>query len=237
MSVSEEKKNKYRSRVTLEDGSVLDLDDGEDWNGLKLNKRQKLFIFWFTYPYDKDLRCYHHAANAARMAGYKPDKARQSGYNLKRKYKELIEKFDAKYTKVGIDEAVSRFIQRKIARAEYDIQDFYEVTEDDKGKTYLTPKPFNELTREQRLIIDNVDNKNGATLYQLPNRSKEMDSLIEIKERMEGNTNTNAVNINLLMEQVRIGISQSIQLIQQNNAIAMDAGAFMTNPTKLLEED
>lgn len=228
---------KYKTKVTLDDGSVIDLDSDEDWNGHKLNKRQKLFIFWFTYPYDKDLRCYHHAANSARMAGYKPDTARQVGYLLKVRYKDLIEKFDGKYQKVGIDEAVSRFIQRKIARAEYDVQDFYREVIDDKGRVMIVPKSLEDLTEEQRLVVDNVDNKNGMVVYQLPNRAKEMDSLIELKERMEGNTPAGSVNINVLVEQMKIGLSQSMQLIQQNNQITMDAGNFVVNPAKLLEEE
>lgn len=235
--MSAENIHKYRTKVTLDDGSVLDLDVDEDWNGQKLNKKQKLFVFWFTYPYDKDLRCYHHSANAARMAGYKPETARQTGYILKRKFKDLIEKFDGKYKKVGIDEAVSRFIQRKIARAEYDVNDFYREEVDDKGRVVIVPKSFEELTKEQRLIVDNVDNKNGMTVYQLPNRSKEMDSIIELKERMDGTSQPGAVNINVLVEQMKIGLSQSLNLISQNQQIAMDAGAFMTNPVKLLEEE
>ena len=103
--MSAENIHKYRTKVTLDDGSVLDLDTDEDWNGLKLNKKQKLFIFWFTYPYDKDLRCYHHSANAARMAGYKPETARQTGYILKRRFKELIEKFESITQQIQIQTA------------------------------------------------------------------------------------------------------------------------------------
>lgn len=229
-------KNPAKTKVTLDDGSVLDLDTGEDWNGHKLNKRQKLFIFWYTYPYDSDLKCYHNAANAARMAGYKYAQARQVGYLIKTRYKDLVEKFSAKYEKVGVDEAISRIIQRRIARAEYDVKDFYDEDYDDKGNIRLTPKSLDALTPEQRLIVDNIDNKNGQTLYQLPNRSKEMDALMEIKARMEGNA-SGEVNINVLVEQMRLGLSQSLTLIQSNSQIAMDAGNFMVNPEKLLEEN
>ncbi len=229
-------KNPAKTKVTLDDGSVLDLDADEDWNGHKLNKRQKLFIFWYTYPYDSDLKCYHNASNAARMAGYKYAQARQVGYLIKTRYKDLVEKFDAKYHKVGIDEAISRIIQRRIARAEYDVKDFYQEDYDDKGNLRLTLKSLDALTPEQRLIVDNIDNKNGHLLYQLPNRSKEMDAIMEIKSRMEGNA-PGGMNINVLVEQMRLVISQSMTIIRNNSKIAADAGNFIVNPDKLLEEE
>ena len=73
-------KAKETFSVTLEDGSVIDLDSF-DYGDVKLTQKEKLFILWYTYPASSS---YHDSAKSARKAGYSQKNARMSGYNLRR---------------------------------------------------------------------------------------------------------------------------------------------------------
>ena len=111
--------------VTLEDGSVIDLDSF-DYGDVKLTQKEKLFILWYTYPASSS---YHDSAKSARKAGYSQKNARMSGYNLRHnpKIAPLIAQFDKDVVKTGIEDAYHRIIQRKIARSEFKGLDFYNI--------------------------------------------------------------------------------------------------------------
>ena len=224
-------------RVTLDDGSVINLDS-EDWGDEPLTRREKLFIFWYTFPYLDDLSCYHCASKSAVRAGYNPKHARQQGYICLRRNAELIAKMDAKFARATLDDAASRMVARKIQRATFDIADFYETSVLDDGRLAIQPKMLEEIPKEKRQLIDNVDNKNGVFVYELPNKQKEMDSILALKNMLDGNQpQQNTVNVNVLIDAIKERAVESQKIIAAHEVDAIEADGFMMNPSRLLEED
>lgn len=172
---------------TLPDGSVIDLD-AYDWGDAKLNKRQKLFIIWYTTPNQK---AFMSPSKAARKAGYNQKTSYIAKYQLiqnRPDIQALIKKFTDTQIKVSVKEATDKFIMQKIARASYNVSDFYqtqEFTTETGTKKITSIKPLEELTEEQASIIDNVSVNNvGIATYQLPNRDKEINDIIKLNQTL-----------------------------------------------------
>lgn len=228
---------KSPARVTLDDGSVIDLNSFDELSEKEIKSKEKLFIFWYTFPYSEDLSCYHNATRSAIKAGYKAKYANVVGYQVLKRNAEVVRKLEAKFAKTSIDDAAQQMVARKIQRATYDVADFYTSKQLDNGAYVLVPKPLEEIPAEKRQLIDNIDNKNGAFLYQLPNRQKEMDSIIQIKNMLDGNQPQNAINVNVLIDAIKTRAEESRQIIQEHKEVAIEADGFMLNPTRLLEEE
>lgn len=172
---------------TLPDGSIIDLD-AYDWGDVKLNKRQKLFIIWYTTPNQK---AFMSATRAAQKAGYNAKTAYTAKHHLieyKPEIKELIRKFLDTQIKVSVKEATDRLILQKINRASFNVTDYYKTQEfdTDTGTKKITMiRPLEDLTEEQASIIDNVSINNvGIATYQLPNRDKEINDIIKLNQSL-----------------------------------------------------
>lgn len=180
---------KYSICDTLPDGSIVDLDS-YDWGEYKLNRRQKMFIIWYTTPNQEG---YKRPTVAAQKAGYADKTAYTAKHNILKKepgVAELIKKFIDEQVKVSVKDAVDKLIAAKIKRASYNIKDYYqneEITIPDTGttKTITTIVPLEELDEEKASIIDNIEiNNSGIPTYKLPNREKETTELFKLNAQL-----------------------------------------------------
>lgn len=209
--------------VTLEDGSVIDLDSF-DYGETKLTQKEKLFILWYTYPQSNS---YHDSAKSARKAGYSQKNARMSGYNLRRnpKIASLIAKFDKDVVKTGIEEAYHRIIQRKIARSEFKGLDFYDIenytAENGTIYTSVTIKEPEELTEEQKLCIDGIEfiGQRAIPNYKLPNRTAEENKLIELYEKINGEGNKEGYEVETTAEIIKGNLQVKTKIVRANSEI------------------
>ena len=209
--------------VTLEDGSVIDLDSF-DYGDVKLTQKEKLFILWYTYPASSS---YHDSAKSARKAGYSQKNARMSGYNLRHnpKIAPLIAQFDKDVVKTGIEDAYHRIIQRKIARSEFKGLDFYNI-ENGKIHTSVTIKKPEELTEEQKLCIDGLEfvGQQSIPNYKLPNRTAEENKLIELYEKINGEGNKEGFEVETTAEIIKGNLQVKTKLIRANAEITELSG-------------
>lgn len=187
---------RFKATDTLPDGSIIDLD-AYDWGEVRLLKRQKLFIIWYTTPNQEG---YKNPTVAAQKAGYSDKSSYIAKHKLCREnpgIAELIRKFTDEQIKVSVKDAVDKLISTKISRATYNIKDFYQNTDIENPDTGVTRKitsviPLEELDREKAAIIDNIEINNvGITTYKLPNREKETNDLIKLNEQLNGKENSN----------------------------------------------
>jgi hypothetical protein len=185
-------KDKIQDALKLPDKAVINLS-AFDWGEEKLTRRQKLFVAWFCTPGTDG---YHCAMKAARKAGYTETTAHTVAHKMRRdpKIDKLIRQFDDTIGKVNIIDTAQRWIQEKIIRGDYDINDFYEIQAYQNPKTgefnqQAVLKPLEALTPEQRLCIDGIDVKGqkGVTVYTLPDREKVRDSLIALVHKQNMN--------------------------------------------------
>ena len=216
-------KAKETFSVTLEDGSVIDLDSF-DYGETKLTQKEKLFILWYTYPASSS---YHDSAKSARKAGYSQKNARMSGYNLRHnpKIAPLIAQFDKDVVKTGIEDAYHRIIQRKIARSEFQGLDFYNIenyiAENGKIHTSVTIKKPEELTEEQKLCIDGVEfvGQRSIPNYKLPNRTADENKLIELYEKINGEGNKEGYEVETTAEIIKGNLQVKTKIVKANSVI------------------
>ena len=160
-----------------------------DWGEDKLTDKQKLFIFYFTWPGQDGFHC---AMRAARKAGYTAATANVYSCKLLRdlKIKKLIQKFEGE-ARASVHDAAQRFIQEKITRADYSVKDFFNVEygySEKTGKPWrvFLPKNPEELTDEQLLCIENIQTNQGASNIIFADRQKERDSIIALDKVLNG---------------------------------------------------
>lgn len=233
-------KAKEAFTVTLDDKSVIDLDSFD--YGIKLTQKEKLFVFWYTFPENS---AYHNMAAAARKAGYSQKTAKETGFRLRHsdKLSPIIAKFDKNVVKTSLDDAYHRILQRKIARADFNGLDFYNVSEvtDDNGKTYknVTIKDPSEFTEDQKLCIDGIDFKGqrGIPYYMLPNRTAEENKLIELYEKANGEDQKEGYEVETTAEIIKGNLQVKTKVIKNNAEIAELSDLRAGAATQRVEED
>ena len=218
---------------TLPDGSLVDLNDF-DFGEHRLNRRQKMFVVWYTLPNQEG---FLNPTKAAQKAGY----SRKSSYIAKHKLlrevpgiKETIDRILNAKLKESVKEASGKFIAQKINRANYNVKDFYEniEIEMESGETrnVTVVKPISELPREKAELIDNVEiNVSGQVTYKLPNREKEMQDIIKLnevlnKEDAKNNDYDIETTVSLIKENLAT-VKTSVRL--KNQEIRNAAGEYI----------
>lgn len=230
--------------VTLDDGSVIDLDsfnfgEGED---VTLTKREKLFLFWYTYPASST---YHDKTKSARKAGYAKIRSSQTGYELAKSTKlaPIIAKIENETVKTGVEDAFHRIIKRKIARAEFDGLSFYNIREytDREGNPYtrVSVKKPEELTEEQRLCIDGIDFVGNMSIpnFRLPNRTTEENKIIELYKDLTGEKkNGDEFEVETTAEIIKGNLQVKTKVIKKNEELA-ELADLKSNSIDRTEED
>ncbi|MDR1074523.1 MAG: terminase small subunit [Treponema sp.] len=196
-----------------------------DWGDEKLTEKQRQFIFYFTWPGQDGFHC---AMRAAKKAGYGQAVANSLVYKMLRdpKIQKIIQRFEGQ-AKASVHDAAQRFIQEKIIRADYDVVDYYTITEHINEKTGEISKKFSLkdleiLTKEQRLCIDGIDAKGqqSTPVFIFSDRQKERDSIIALDATWSGGNKGNEYDVEetkeIIME--RITIRQERRMKQSREA-------------------
>jgi hypothetical protein len=225
----------------MPDGSMIDLDS-YDWGKDKLTDKQKLFVVWFCMP---QTEYYHQAMKAARKAGYTPKTAGYLACKLRQdpRIEKLIRQFEDAIGKRNLIDAAERFLQEKIIRADFDVKDFYKITEYKNKigeiKKQLVLKDIEELTPEQRLCVDGIDVKGqkGIMIYTLPDREKIRDSLIAHAKKENTESGDEEFDIETVAELIKGNIQVKTKVIKRNQSIIDKADGFMDAPKKIIEEE
>ncbi|MDR1073798.1 MAG: terminase small subunit [Treponema sp.] len=205
----EKKKRNTKTASQPQAGSLAAYDWGEE----KLTEKQRQFIFYFTWPGQDGFHC---AMRAAKKAGYGQAVVNSLVYKMLRdpKIQKLIQRFEGQ-AKASVHDAAQRFIQEKIIRADYDVVDYYTITEHINEKTGEISKKFGLkdleiLTKEQRLCIDEIDAKGqqSTPVFIFADRQKERDSIIALDATWNGGNKGNEYDVEetkeIIMERITI---------------------------------
>ena len=212
-------------------------DWGED---CKLNEKQKFFVVWFTYPG----RTYHNAKQSAIKAGYTEKTAHVWSTSLRRnpEISLYIKKFDDMYVRESLDDFYHKAIEDKIVRATFDVNDFHEVKQyiDKNGNTreYLSIRDPSELTLEQRKCIDGMKiNNNGIPSYEFANRTHEVEVLMKLKERLDGDgKEDDSFQVETTAEIIKGNLQVKTKVIKNNQETA-ELSELTTDSAKEREEE
>jgi hypothetical protein len=195
-----------------------------DWGAEKLTDRQRLFVFYFTWPGQDGFHC---ASRAAKHAGYTEKTADVYSCKMLRspKIQSLIQKFESQ-AKASVHNAAQRFIQEKITRADYNVRDFFDIKDGVSEKTgkdwrVFLPKDPSELTGEQLLCVDNVVTGQGAANIVFADRQKERDSIIALDRIWNGAANEGGYDV----EETKEIIIERVTIRQERRAM-MQAADF-----------
>ena len=221
---------------TNEDIRLESFDWGED---CKLSDKQKYFVIWYTFPG----RTYRKCLRSALKAGYTPKTANVMCGSLRRNpaIVPYIKKFDEMYMRESLDDFYHKAIQDKIARATFDINDFYETKEyidgDGNKREYISMKKPSELTPEQRKCVDGIKiNNNGTPSYDFANRTHETEVLMKLRELANGERKNDGVQAELTIEQIKDKVTTKLKIIQQKDEEEILAGSYIDEPENLVEE-
>jgi hypothetical protein len=183
------KKNIIRHRVDTLNEKIIDFHSlyaGE----ASLTKRERAFIFWYTYPGSE---AFMNAGRAALRAGYKPKSAVMLGYRVRHKPEiaTAITKILNERVYPGLREAIWRIAWLCSIRMFFDISDFYRTFPckrkigDTEFETWdFEVIPLTRLSYSQRMCIDGIDFKGpeNKIIYKLPDREKEFNLLMRCYE-------------------------------------------------------
>ena len=210
-----------------------------DWGNEKLTDNQKLFIIWFATPGQE---CYRKGMKAARKAGYTAKTAHAVAYKLRKELDRHIQLFEESVGKVNIIDTAQRWLHEKVIRGDYKTLDFYKTVEyEDKlgqPQQKMILKSAEELTPEQHLCIDGIDVKGqqGTPIFNLPDREKVRDSLINFVQKSQGGGD-DEYNFETVAEIIKVNIRVKSKVINKNIEIMKRAEGFVDAPRKTIEEE
>jgi hypothetical protein len=183
------KKNIIRHKVDTLNEKIIDFHS-LDVGGITLTKRERAFIFWYTYPGSE---AFMNAGRAALRAGYKPKSAVMLGYRTRHKPEiaTAIRKILDEWVYPGLKEALWRIAWLCSIRMFFDISDFYRTFPckrkigDTEFETWdFEAIPLTGLSYSQRMCIDGIDFKGpeNKIIYKLPDRNKEFNLFMRCYE-------------------------------------------------------
>lgn len=212
-----------------------------DVGGIKLTEKEKLFVYWYTYPESDAFQC---QAKAALKAGYK--QAVTTGYKIRNKdhiRKAIKYVLDTKLKK-DLDEEFYKIIELKKIRTHFDIGDYVErkekeiYTKDGDSYTVETEefKDLKDLTPTQRMAIDSIDYKGvqGIKTYTFANRDKAMDDILRIYEKLS-NQNKDEDSAELTAEIIKEGLQVKVTARKAKSKID-ESIAYIEEPENKIEE-
>lgn len=184
----------------IKDNEILKTENF-DVGGIKLTEKEKLFVFWYTYP---NVDSFMNQTKAAEKAGYK--KACFQGYRLRGKEhvaKAIKYVLDTKLKK-DLEEEYFKIIEIKKARIHFDIADYVKINDDGIEEF----KNLKDLTETQRMAIDSIDYKGmeGIKTYNFANRDVAMADIIKLYKEMQQKEIDNIEDGELTAEIIKEGL-------------------------------
>jgi hypothetical protein len=217
----------------LPDGAVFDFSElGID--DLKLTATESRYVFWYCNP---DYDTFQNKTRAAIKAGYSPDSARWSAYELHAKPRivEAIRRL-MDPLKIDVKEEFEHIIRTRIARIHYNVADYYKkitITEQDPETKELVEneievlKDLSELTSQQLLALDGIDYKGmaGRKVFIFADREKSMIEMMNLYNKLFGGpANNNNDDGEATMEIIRERLTVKMTARKGKDAISQIAG-------------
>lgn len=237
---------KVRQTDVLPDGTIID-PDTYDWGDVRLTRKQKMLIIWYTLPNQSG---FLNSTEAALKAGYKKNSAYNAKYLLIKKNPKvsgLIEKFKGENIKTVVADACKKLISEKIERATYNINDFYESKtieveeKDDTRSVFMAAaaKSLEDIPPEKAKLIDNVEvNNSGIVTYKLPNRERETKEIFDINAKLNEEKSTGDYDVETTVDLIKENLASVKTTIRLNNQkIRENAGNYIENDKELPEFD
>jgi phage terminase small subunit len=207
------------NEFSMPDGSILDtstLDVGMN----KITEKETRFVFFYTFPGTDAFQC---MAKAAACAGYKD--THSTGYKLCHKPNvaaAIKYVMDAK-VKIDLEEEFHKILELKKRRVHYDIGEYVKKVEKTitvgKGEDAVAIpvevedlKDLEELTPEQRSVIDGIDYKGmqAVKVYEFADRDKAMADIMNLYNKAHGVADENAYDVELTAEIIKGNLSVKV---------------------------
>jgi len=169
----------------------------------KFKPKENAFIYWYTNP---KTEAFMNSGRAAVRAGYKASSAVLYGYKLKQKQEisEIIDELLGN-TKEGMRALIYNIAFLCWDRFTYNTGDFYRPCKRivkrrgvELEVKSLEAIPLNEISKENRMCIDNIDIKTirgkNETFYKLADRDKAIDTFFKCLEIITGKRKSQLIN-------------------------------------------
>jgi hypothetical protein len=230
------------NEFVMPDGAILDTST-LDMGGIKLNENEKKFVFFYTFPGTDAFQC---MSRAAKRVGYaQPGTA---GYSLRRKENvaAAIKYVLDKKVKIDLEEQYNKIIELKKLRINYDIGEYVKkvnrtigVTKEGEKIQVLAEdvKDLEELTPEQRMVIDSIDYKSnqGIRVYNFADRDKAMTDVLTMYNRANGNSDENDFDVEMTAEIIKGNLSVKVGARKKKEEIG-NAAEFVKAGEEQIEE-
>ena len=231
----------------LDNGTTLNLNEEIDWKDKTLSNKQKLFVFFYCYPFDNAV--HGNGAGSARKAGFSEKTAKIKAATLLKDEKIISEianfkgQISEKLTKINLKNEISNFIAAKIKRTKINVTDYYTTTERelDDGETYTfaTAKKIDELTDEQKAQILDVEfvGAKGILHYKLPNKAEAENELIKLYRDITSNdSDNNGFEVETTSEIIKGNLQVKTKVMKRNEEIAKVSELKENSSTQRIEE-
>lgn len=226
----------------MPDGSILDtstLDVGDN----KITEKETRFVFFYTFPGTDAFQC---MARAAARAGYKHPHT--EGYKLRNKSNvaaAIKYVLDTKI-KIDLDEEYHKILELKKRRVHYDIGEYVKKVQKTipvgKEGDVLTIevedlKDLEELTQDQRQVIDGIDYKGmqGIKVYTFADRDKAMNDLLNLYHKINGAVDENAFDVEMTAAIIKGNLAVKVAARKKKETIGTVAD-FVQVGEKRIEE-
>lgn len=231
--------------AALDSDKYIDIQSDFSWVVQTLTDKQRLFIFYYTYPFDNSAR--GNGAKAARLAGYSKKQAKRIAVRLlqrsevQQEVNAITAQIATKATKVNLEAAVIAYIADKIKRTNINPFDYYtfEERQDDNGYRYTVaiPKQPQDLTASQRAQVLDIEyvGAKGLLHYKLPNKQEVENEVIKLWRDLCGGINTDSDNfeVEATADIIKDRLTLKAKLIDANKRRAQLAGLCDSNVTDI----
>lgn len=231
--------------AALDSDKYIDIQSAFSWVVQTLTDKQRLFIFYYTYPFDNSAR--GNGAKAARLAGYSKKQAKRIAVRLlqrsevQQEVNAITAQIATKSTKVNMECAVNAYIADKINRTRVNPLDYYTFKErqDDNGYRYTVaiPKQPQDLTASQRAQVLDIEyvGAKGLLHYKLPNKQEVENEVIKLWRDLCGGINTDSDNfeVEATADITKDRLTLKAKLIDANKRRAQLAGLCDSNVTDI----
>jgi hypothetical protein len=232
------------NEFTMPDGSILDTSTLDVGPG-KITEKETRFVFFYTFPGTDAFQC---QGKAAARAGYK--NAVRVGYQLRNKpsVATAIKYVMDSKIKIDLEEEYHKILELKKIRVHYDIGEYVKKVqktiqtgkgEDAESITIEVEdlKDLEELTPEQRQVIDGIDYKGmkGIKVYTFADRDKAMNDLISLYNKINGVTDDNAFDVEMTAEIVKGNLAVKVAARKKKESIGKAANFVQAAEQKIEE--
>lgn len=210
-------------------------------------KRQKFILAYTSMGAETE----NNVEKSMLAAGYTKSMARSRGWEIRYEpaVDSVIQEIRNKIVVPRLNQALTKTLEILEKTLTMDPNDFYKQVKrvDENGETYTiqVPKLLDELTEDQRSIINGLDYKGtrGIPDYDKLNKQDAIKILLSLKkdfdmqlEKENAKKESTETSTEIVIEQIKDKVAAKVKVIQKNDEVAKLAGKYYDEPDNLLEE-